>query len=345
MSEYSVVLQEAVNGITCDFYSNGLGEFFMTRRQIGEALGYSDPKNAITKIHAAHKERLDRFSTWYKTNQVEGPRTEKEGVPKSVTPLGSRTGRARGDKSSPLERLDQFSTVLKTSTVTGPKDFYLYSAKGVYEICRWSRQPAADAFFDRVYDILEGLRAGTLRASLLPKQDHAAIAMREGIERTVVEWFQTIEAALQSERYYLLPRSSQRENYKPLEQVLGIYDNHFYFIYGGKASELFKETHPTFPRRGFYAVLMAACILAPTQEDSFDLRERNASVGTAVYLYGKKTKMLPLIRKNCPLQLTTIGKNTTYYSSPLFPEDAPFYGGYDEDDVQIVPWIGHSEDL
>lgn len=62
MSEYSVVLLEAVNGIFCGFYSNGLGEFFMTRRQIGEALGYSDPQKAIDKIHAAHKERLDLFS-------------------------------------------------------------------------------------------------------------------------------------------------------------------------------------------------------------------------------------------------------------------------------------------
>lgn len=162
MNNYSVVLQEAVNGVSCDFYGDGLGEFFMTRQQIGEALGYGNPKVAISNIHMAHKERLD-----------------------------------------------QFSTVLKTSTVTGPKDFYLYSAKGVYEICRWSRQPAADAFFDRVYDILEGLRTGKLRASLLPKQDQATIAMRENIECTVVEWFETIEAVLQSERYYLVPRSSQ----------------------------------------------------------------------------------------------------------------------------------------
>ena len=50
MSEYSVVLQEAVNGISCDFYSNGLGEFYMTRRQIGEGSGYEDPKKAIAKF-------------------------------------------------------------------------------------------------------------------------------------------------------------------------------------------------------------------------------------------------------------------------------------------------------
>lgn len=37
-------------------------------------------------------------------------------------------------------------------------DTTLYTAKGIYEICRWSRQPKADAFFDFVYDVLEGLR-------------------------------------------------------------------------------------------------------------------------------------------------------------------------------------------
>lgn len=284
MSNYSVVLQEAVNGVSCDFYGDGLGEFFMTRRQIGEALGYENPKVAISNIHMAHKERLD-----------------------------------------------QFSTVLKTSTVTGPKDFYLYSAKGVYEICRWSRQPAADAFFDRVYDILDGLRTGKLRASLLPKQDQATIAMRENIERTVVEWFETIEAALQSERYYLIPRSSQEQYRKPLEQTLGIYDNHFYFINGNIAADLYKEAHPDFPRRAFTSVLIASGIMAPPAADSYDARVKHW-VSVKMSLYGKQTRLLRLIRKNCPLQLTTIGKNTIYYNSRIMPEDAIYFGGYEEPD-------------
>ena len=285
MSNYSVVLQEAVNGVSCDFYGDGLGEFFMTRQQIGEALGYGNPKVAISNIHMAHKERLD-----------------------------------------------QFSTVLKTSTVTGPKDFYLYSAKGVYEICRWSRQPAADAFFDRVYDILEGLRTGKLRASLLPKQDQATIAMRENIERTVVEWFETIEAALQSERYYLIPRSSQEQYRKPLEQTLGIYDNHFYFINGNIAADLYKEAHPDFPRRAFTSVLIASGIMAPPAADSYDARVKHW-VSVKMSLYGKQTRLLRLIRKNCPLQLTTIGKNTIYYNSRIMPEDAIYFGGSEEPDV------------
>lgn len=271
MSNYSVVLQEAVNGVSCDFYGDGLGEFFMTRQQIGEALGYGNPKVAISNIHMAHKERLD-----------------------------------------------QFSTVLKTSTVTGPKDFYLYSAKGVYEICRWSRQPAADAFFDRVYDILEGLRTGTLRASLLPKQDQATIAMRENIERTVVEWFETIEAALQSERYYLVPRSSQEQYRKPLEKTLGIYDNNYYYIHGRIASELYREVRPTFQRNSFYAVLMAAGILVPRPEGMYCDRERRTNVLATIY--GKQCPVLRLTRKNCPLQFTVIGENQFDFVDPLMEE-------------------------
>lgn len=65
------------------------------------------------------------------------------------------------------ERLDKFSTVLTLRTVEGTRkvsrEMFLYSAKGVYEICRWSRQPKADEFYDHVYDILEGLRLGYLK--------------------------------------------------------------------------------------------------------------------------------------------------------------------------------------
>lgn len=275
MSNYSVVLQEAVNGVSCDFYGDGLGEFFMTRRQIGEALEYENPQIAISKIHNAHKERLDRFSTVSVLDKVEGGREVQ-------------------------------------------REMVLYSAKGVYEICRWSRQPAVDAFFDRVYDILEGLRTGKLRASLLPKQDQATIAMRENIERTVVEWFETIEAALQSERYYLVPRSSQEQYRKPLEQTLGIYDNNYYYIHGRIASELYREVRPTFQRNSFYAVLMAAGILAPRPEGMYCDRERRTNVLATIY--GKQYPVLRLARKNCPLQFTVIGENRFDFVDPLMEE-------------------------
>lgn len=282
MDSYSVVLQEAVNGVSCDFYGDGRGEFFMTRRQIGEALGYDDPQKSIEVIHRRHGERLDRFSTSVKLTGVEGGREVQ-------------------------------------------REMVLYSAKGVYEICRWSRQPAADAFYDRVYDILEGLRTGKIRASLLPQQDQAVIAMRESVKRTVVEWFEILEAALQSGRYYLIPRSSQEEYRRPLDQTLGIYDNHFYFINGRVASELYAEVHPEFPRRAFYSVLMAAGIMPPEPAESYSVKVRHAGIGTKVYLYGKQIRLLRLIRRNCPVELTTIGECTRYFLSKDMPEDAKFF--------------------
>lgn len=66
------------------------------------------------------------------------------------------------------DRLDRFSVVTKLTTTDGKAyETYLYTAKGIYEICRWSRQPKADAFYDWVYDVLESLRNG--ETVLVPK--------------------------------------------------------------------------------------------------------------------------------------------------------------------------------
>lgn len=84
--------------IVCDYYTDGKGEFFMTRQQIGQALGYENPNKEIDKLHARHKNRLDKFSTTVILGVVEGSREVN-------------------------------------------RKMILYSAKGVYEICRWSRSP------------------------------------------------------------------------------------------------------------------------------------------------------------------------------------------------------------
>lgn len=58
-------------------------------------------------------------------------------------------------------RLDPLSVTVKLGATDGKKyDTILYSAKGIYEICRHSDQPKADAFYDFIYEILEGLRIG-----------------------------------------------------------------------------------------------------------------------------------------------------------------------------------------
>ena len=66
------------DGIEFDCYieagQKNSGEFWATRTQIGELLGYEHPATAIKNIHERNKDRLDRFSTQLKMSQVEGGR-------------------------------------------------------------------------------------------------------------------------------------------------------------------------------------------------------------------------------------------------------------------------------
>lgn len=57
------------------------------------------------------------------------------------------------------ERLDAFSVVVKLRTTDGKAyDTYVYNTKGVFEICRWSRQPKADMVMDALFDMAEEVR-------------------------------------------------------------------------------------------------------------------------------------------------------------------------------------------
>lgn len=95
--ETDLILADTVpyNNVMCDFYDKPGDDIYMTRYQIGQALGYDNPQKAIDNIHQRHKERLDRFSVTLNLRGADG----------------------------------------KTYRTT------VYSAKGVYEICRYSRQP------------------------------------------------------------------------------------------------------------------------------------------------------------------------------------------------------------
>lgn len=114
-SALQIVKSSNFGNVQCDFYKKD-NEIWMTREQIGRALEYGNPNDAVYRIHERHKERLDKFSV--------------------IDKLSGTDGKAY--------------------------DTYIYSAKGIYEICRWSQQPKADAFFDWVYDMLEKLRKGEL---------------------------------------------------------------------------------------------------------------------------------------------------------------------------------------
>jgi len=118
-NELSLVKSENFGAVQCDFWKNESNDYFMTRDQIGTALGYTDPRIAITKIHNRNRDRFDKSSV--------------------VTKLVSTDG--------------------KTYSTT------VYSSKGVYEICRFSRQPKADAFMDWTWDVIDSLRTGQLQLS------------------------------------------------------------------------------------------------------------------------------------------------------------------------------------
>lgn len=108
----------------------------------------------------------DNNDTWMTREQI-GQSLEYSNPARAISDIHNRH----------KDRLDKFSVIRKLRSTDGKAyDTYLYSAKGIYEICRWSQQPKADAFFDWVYDILEGLRKGqyqltpTKPAEVSPKQ-------------------------------------------------------------------------------------------------------------------------------------------------------------------------------
>ena len=118
--------KSAFGKIKCSVYSDKQGNILMTREQIGRALGYKNPQNAIDKIHKRNKKRLDKFSVIDKLSGTDGKK---------------------------------YDTVL-------------YTRKGVYEICRFSHQPKADAFYDWVYDLLEALATGQAKIIAQKQTDY-----------------------------------------------------------------------------------------------------------------------------------------------------------------------------
>lgn len=89
MDRLTIIKSEEFGNVKCDFYRNTDNEILMTREQIGQALKYTNPSDAIRKIHERHEERLNQFSVKDK--------------------LGGTDGKL-------------YNT-------------YLYSTKGIYEIC------------------------------------------------------------------------------------------------------------------------------------------------------------------------------------------------------------------
>ena len=62
MTNLKLIATETFGDLSCNFYCNMNDDLLLTREQIGQALEYSDPMNAIYKIHKRHQDRLDNLS-------------------------------------------------------------------------------------------------------------------------------------------------------------------------------------------------------------------------------------------------------------------------------------------
>lgn len=136
------------NTVPCDFYHNEKNDVYMTREQIGRALGYADPSNSIKKIHKRHRDRLDKFCI-------------KEKVKTLKTQDSHEGGQAGSFKNSYEEmQTEDADSTNRSQNKHLQSEVVYYSERGIMEICRWSDMPKADDFFDWAYDIIEAYRHG-----------------------------------------------------------------------------------------------------------------------------------------------------------------------------------------
>jgi len=93
-------------------------DILLTREQIGTALEYVNPREAIKNIHRKHRDRLEPLSVRIKLS---------------------------GCQTEPTSKSEEQECVY-------------YTQRGIMEICRFSRQPKANQFMDWVWDIIEKYR-------------------------------------------------------------------------------------------------------------------------------------------------------------------------------------------
>lgn len=68
----TLATQKPFGSLTCDFYKDDNNEFYITREQIGAALEYLKPTDAICLIHKRNADRLDPLSVTFKLKGTDG---------------------------------------------------------------------------------------------------------------------------------------------------------------------------------------------------------------------------------------------------------------------------------
>ncbi len=113
-----LITTETFGDLPCNFYRNMNDDILLTREQIGTALEYVNPREAIKNIHRKHKDRLEPLSVRIKLS---------------------------GCQTEPTSKSEEQECVY-------------YTQRGIMEICRFSRQAKANQFMDWVWDIVEKYR-------------------------------------------------------------------------------------------------------------------------------------------------------------------------------------------
>ena len=58
MNNLKLITTETFGDLSCNFYRNVNDDILLTREQIGQALKYAYPDDALSKIHRRHRDRL-----------------------------------------------------------------------------------------------------------------------------------------------------------------------------------------------------------------------------------------------------------------------------------------------
>ena len=164
--ELKLIKQRAFNGITMRVYQDENNEILFTRQQIGEALEYTHPIDAITKIHSRHFNRLDKFSV---TDKVEGTDGKMY-----LSYLYTSKGAMEICRWSQQKKADEFMDFvwdIVDSYRTGklvPKEAETKPNQAVQEYLALSEEERAIAFFTQK---LENKKLEETNKTMLPKVD------------------------------------------------------------------------------------------------------------------------------------------------------------------------------
>lgn len=72
MSKLVLFEKQDVLGFMTDFYRDGEGNLYMTAKQIGVCLGYTNPQKAMDNIYARYKDQLEENSVTLKLRATDG---------------------------------------------------------------------------------------------------------------------------------------------------------------------------------------------------------------------------------------------------------------------------------